>query len=47
MTSSDAVGRIEPPGPDRVDELLVVPLVPVGVALCEVGDRCVERVTAA
>jgi len=32
---------------DRVDELLVVALVLVGVALGEVGDRLVERVTAA
>jgi hypothetical protein len=44
---SDAVGRFEPPGPDRIDELLVVLLVLVGVALGEVGDRFVERVTAA
>src|SRR5215469_12351677 len=40
--SSDAFNGFEPPGPDRVGELLVVLLVLVGVPLGEVGDRVIE-----
>src|SRR5262249_31426263 len=42
-----ALEGFETPGPDRVDELLVVLLVLVRVAFGEVGDRFVERVTVA
>ena len=45
--SFNALGCFQPSGPDRVDELLVVALVLVGIALREVGDRVVERVAAA
>ena len=43
----DALDCFQPPGSDRLDELLVVLLVLVGVALGEVGDRPVERVAVA
>src|SRR5215475_66631 len=41
---SDAFEGFQPPGLDRLHELLVVLFVLVGVTLGEVGDRCVERV---
>src|SRR5215813_7186967 len=44
---SDAFNRFQPPRLDRVDELVVVVVVLVGVPLREVGDRFVERVTLA
>src|SRR6516165_5128937 len=40
----DAFNRSQPAGLDRIDELGVVPLVLVRVALGEVGDRLVECV---
>ena len=45
--ASDALERLEPAGADRFGERLVVPLVLVGVALGEVGDRLVEPVLLA
>src|SRR4029077_1147460 len=44
---SDTLDRFEASGPDRLDELLVVPVVLVGVACGEVGDRPVECVVGA
>src|ERR1700722_5224436 len=44
---SDAFGRCQAAGPDRLGELLVVLLVLVCVSLREVGDRFVERVALA
>ena len=41
--SSEAFEGFQPPGSDRVDELLVVLFVLVGVPLGEVGDRCRTR----
>src|SRR5580698_957716 len=44
---SDALDRLDAPRLDRLDEVLVVLLVLVGVTLREVGDRLVERVAGA
>ena len=41
---SDALERFKSSGADRRHELLIVPLVLIGVALGEVGDRLVELV---
>src|SRR4029077_18665986 len=45
--ASDALERFETAGPDRLNELLVVPLVLVGVATGEVGDGSVELIAFA
>jgi hypothetical protein len=44
---SDALEDGELPGPDCRDELLIIALVLVGVALGEVGDRLVECIAIA
>lgn len=44
---SDAFARFEPSQSDRLDEVLEVAFVLVGVAQREVGDHLVERVSAA
>src|SRR5215212_1721116 len=44
---SDALTRFESPGSDRLDELLVVLFVLIGVALREVGDGPVKGVAVA